>query len=202
MSARCSDLYRVTMLASLALFSAGHLLNPVTAFFSIALAALVASVPFLSRFRSRRFEQQTVPFREALASNWAYGRWLLATALLYPLSVQIQIFVLAGSVGLSAAGILRAVQLPSVAMTQAIAAIGMLELPALAHAFGTGDLHALQKKGNRITLLLMLVATGYEVVLLFANQSIEHVLYGGKFTSDCWLIAGFGAAPVFAAFLT
>lgn len=197
-----SAAYLVIVLGAMTSFKVLWHLSAFTAFSSMAIAACGASSFFLFRLAVKRSTGPQIEAREVLRDNWNYGRWTLATALLYPISVQIQVFAVAGLLGLDAAGTLRALQLPSVAMMQCIAAIGTLELPALALAFGSGHLEIVRRRGNWITTLLMLVAVVYEIVLMLGNRMIDHFLYAGKFNSDVWLIAAFGLTPILTAFVT
>ncbi len=63
------------------------------------------------------------PWKTVAAENWNYGRWLVASAVLYPLSSQAQTYLAAGIMGLGAAGILRAMQIPALVMTQIVMAM-------------------------------------------------------------------------------
>jgi len=201
-AALSSGLYTGTAVGCVvALHAFGHLTS-VTAFAALAAAAMVGSVRFLVGVRRETAQYAAIATYEVVRTNWNYGRWLLTSALLYPVSVQIQVFVAAGSLGLGAAGVLRAVQLPSIAMTQAIAAIGTLELPALSFAFGSGDLPLVRRRATQVTGTLVLLALAYEAVLILANHRIERLLYDGKFSDNAWLMASFGIAPVFSAYLT
>src|SRR5690242_1788571 len=82
--------------------------------------------------------QLAMSWRAVLHENWKYGRWLVASAALFSVAAQTQIFLIPVFLGLGAAGILRAMQIPALVMTQIVAAIGLLVLPALAHDFGQG----------------------------------------------------------------
>src|SRR5258708_7342476 len=68
-------------------------------------------------------------WRKVLLENWHYGRLLVASTALFSVFSQAQIFLVGAVLGLGAAGVLRAMQLPSLLMTQVVIAAGLLILP-------------------------------------------------------------------------
>ncbi len=197
-----SGLYLLTVLASLFVSYELAVLNPFSAFCCMAAGAVVGSIPFVVGIRHSVQRSERVSWARVLAENWRYGRWLLATAVLFPIATQVQVFLIGGLVGLQAAGVLRAVQLPSLVMAQAIVAIGTLELPMMASLFGAGNVARVCKKGMAVTISLTALACAYELILFVGAKRIEHLLYAGKFAGEAWLIAAFGLTPILSALVT
>jgi O-antigen/teichoic acid export membrane protein len=115
---------------------------------------------------------------------------------------QIQTFLLAGLLNLEAAGAFRAMQNFMLPMAQAVIAIAILGLPALAYDYGRGDLPSLRQKGLFITIALTGIAITYEILIWALAAPMERWFYGGKYASYAWLIPLLGLIPVFTAMAT
>lgn len=136
------------------------------------------------------------PWKQILRENWTYGRWLVASTALFSVASQTQTYLAAALLGLGAAGVLRAMQIPSLVMTQLVTAISLLLLPAMAYEFGLGQMDRLRRKAVFASVVLSTIAIVYTAVLGIFAKSIENVMYGGKFASSAWLIPVLGLVPV------
>jgi len=139
-------------------------------------------------------------WREAILENWKYGRWLIASWMLLAASSQAQTYIVAGLMGLGAAGILRALQIPSLVMTQIVTAFGLMMLPSMATEFGLGHIDALRKKAMLTTGFLTVLSLANAALLWVSAKPIEHLLYGGRYSSYAWLIPALALVPVLTGF--
>ncbi len=198
-----SAAYFVFVLVGLFALHQSGWLNPFWAFLLIAGASVVPVLLLLWRLDLfGGAPADPCPWKQVLRENWNYGRWLVASTTLFSMASQTQTYLAAAFLGLSAAGILRAMQVPSLAMTQIVAAVGLLLLPTMSSDFGLGRSHQLRKKALLATVSLTAMAAAFAAVLwAFAGQ-IEHLLFGGKFAADAWLIPILGLVPVCAALAT
>jgi O-antigen/teichoic acid export membrane protein len=175
------------------LFMLGHfgLLGSFTAFLLMGCGSVLAAGLLLWRLgvlKSEAAMEPLVLWRAALRENWTYGRWLAGSAVLYSISSQTQTFLVAAYLGLGAAGILRAMLLPSLVMNQIVTAIGLLFLPAFSRDFGRGSIGRIRHKAMLVSAGLVVVALCFVAALaLFAGPS-EHLLFGGKYANYAWLI--------------
>jgi len=140
------------------------------------------------------------PLKRVLRENWNYGRWLVAGTVLFSAASQTQTYIAAAVIGLSAAGILRAMQIPSLLMTQVITAVGLLVLPAMSFEYAHQRVTRFKQKALMTTLVLTAISLTYLVILAGFAGPIEHILYGGRFSASAWLIPVFGLIPVFTGF--
>jgi O-antigen/teichoic acid export membrane protein len=179
------------------------LLNAFSAFLLMAFASIPAAVVLLWRLGVMGKKLATsVPWKQVLTENWTYGRWLVASTVLFTIGSQIQTYFAAAFLGLEAAGILRAMQIPSLVMAQIVTAVGLMALPAMAQDFGLGEIDRLRKKAVLATLSLTGVALVYVGILAICAAPLNRALFGGKFSSNSWLIPVLGLVPVFTAFAT
>ena len=140
-------------------------------------------------------------WRQVLRENWIYGRWLVGSTVLNSVSTQIQMFLVASTVGLAAAGVLRAMQIPALIMVQVIAATGLLVLPAFSYDFGSGSVSRMRHKATLVSLGLFIATVSFAGLLaLFASRA-ERLVFGGKYAEHAWLMpllvlvpAAFGAS--------
>jgi O-antigen/teichoic acid export membrane protein len=195
--------YLVSILLGLWFLRSKDLLDVFSAFLLMAAASIPAAVVLLLQLHVIGGKlPRPVSWKQVLAENWRYGRWLVASAVLFTITSQVQTYAAAGFLGLEAAGILRAMQIPSLLMTQIVTAVGLMTLPAMAQDFGVGLIDRLRKKAAICALALTAMAVSYALLLAIFAKPLEHILYGGKFASVSWLIPVLGLVPVFTAFAT
>lgn len=175
-------------------------LTPATAFVLMAVASLLSSVFVVGRMSlsiSLLLRGGSLSLVEMLRQNWSYGHWLVLITALSWLLVQAQTFLTAGFLELSAAGALRAMQLPSLVISQLIAAMTLLLLPSMSHELGRRDLARLHQKAILSTIALSVFGLAFVAVLYFFYGPVEELLFGGKYASSGWLMPVLALAPLF-----
>jgi O-antigen/teichoic acid export membrane protein len=178
-------------------------LNPVSAFLLMATASIPAALVLLWQLGvMRETSFDACPWRHVLRENWNYGRWLVGSTILNSAASQTQTYLTAVFVGLGAAGILRAMQIPSLIMTQIIIAVGLLVLPTMSSDFGRGRIPQLRRKAVLCTIFLTALALAFAFVLGLFARPIESLLYGGRFSTSAWLIPILALVPVCTGFTT
>lgn len=175
-------------------------LSSTAAFLLVAAASVLAVLAPLRQLGLLRITGRAAsPWKKVAAENWNYGRWLMASTTLFSLGNQAQTYLAAALIGLGAAGVLRAMQIPALAMTQIIAATSLLVLPAMSYEFGRGRTRALKKMAIFSTLAVTGLAVTYALLLAAFAKPLEHILFRGKFADVAWLIPVLGLVPVCAA---
>jgi O-antigen/teichoic acid export membrane protein len=187
------------------LFALAHFgwLGSFTAFALMGSGSVLASGLLLWRLGLLKREAAMHPrlsWRMALRENWTYGRWLTLTTLLSWTTVQVQTFLAASILGLATAGALRAIQLPSLAMTQVIAATTLLVIPSMSQELGNGNVARLRKKAIITSVCLTALGIVFVTGLFLFAAPLEKLLFGGKYASSAWLIPVLGLVPVFTGF--
>jgi O-antigen/teichoic acid export membrane protein len=178
--------------------SFGHL-GSFTAFLLMGLGSTFAALLLLWRLdllKSAAEGESHGSWLAAFSENWTYGRWLVGSAVLYSISSQMQMFLVAGILGLGTAGVLRAMQLPSLLMTQVITATGLLFLPVLSRDFGGSSIMALRHKAAMLNVGLCLVAVFFASFLVLCSRWSEHLLFDGKYAAFAWLMPVLALVPV------
>ena len=188
------------LFVAVGLFVLGHYgrLDSITAFLLMGTGSTFAASLLLWQLGLWKHKPDTalsVSWREALRENWAYGRWLVGSAVLFAVSSQTQTLLAAGILGLGAAGILRAMQIPSLAMVQIITAAGLLVLPSFSYDFGRGRAEQLRHKAMIVSLGLAIVALCFAATLALLAGRAEHLLFGGKYAAYAWLMPVLALVP-------
>jgi hypothetical protein len=188
-------------LAVAGLFLLGHFdrLNSFTAFVIMGCGSLISVVwPLLRLGLLNRWDDGApgISWRAVSRENWEYGRWLVGSTVLYSVSSQFQMFLVAGMLGLGAAGVLRAVQIPSLMMTQVVMSTGPLFLPAFASEFGRGAAKRIQHKALIVSVGLGGAALCFAALLAVFAGRIEHILFGGKYGPYAMLMPLLALVPV------
>jgi O-antigen/teichoic acid export membrane protein len=181
-----------------------HVRGRVTPASALVLVAFASAVAVLLPLQQIRVigggAPNRVPWTKVALENWNYGRWLVGSTTLFSITSQAQTYLVAAFLGLGAAGVLRAMQVPALVMAQIVTAVSLLALPSMSYEFGAGRIDRLMKKAVLASSFLTLMAVGYVALLGVFAKPIEQAFYGGKFASEAWLIPVLGLVPVFTGF--
>jgi O-antigen/teichoic acid export membrane protein len=170
-------------------------LSPFSAFLLTGSSSFLAA-SFVLRRLGMTWSAPQVSWSIALQENWSYGRWLAGSAVLYSLSAQTQTFLAASVLGLGAAGVLRAMQLPALVITQVVTAAGLLVLPTLSRDFARGSVENIRQKVLLVSTGLAGTAVCFAGVVMLVAGRVEHVLFAGKYASFAWLMPVLALMPV------
>ncbi len=188
--------FLLTLFGMLVLHSRS-VLSPATAFLVMGSAGLLsAALPMRQLGMLGAKTDDQCSWKAVAKENWNYGRWLVLSTSLFSVAAQIQTYLAAGFLGLGAAGVLRAMQVPSLVMTQIVTAVGLLILPSMSREFGLGQLARLRRKAVLASAFLTLLSLGYAAALWLLAVPIEHLLYGGRYSLYARLIPILGLVPV------
>lgn len=170
-----------------------HRLDRATPFLTFLLmggASLVASGVLLARiglFRGPQW-QGGITWRVILRENWTYGRWLVGGTVLSSIVSQAQVFFVSALLGLGAAGVLRAMQLPALMVTQVSTATGFLILPVFAYDVGAGTMQRMREKAILVSLGISTFALILGALTWAFAGPLERALFSGKYASYAWLM--------------
>ena len=140
-------------------------------------------------------DERRITWTSALRENWAYGRWLVGSTILYSVSGQVQMILAAAFLGLSAAGILRAMMLPAAAITQVVTAAGLLVMPGFSYDFGRGLAGRMRQKAMILSVVLCGAGICFSVALWLVAGRAEHLLFGAKYAAYAWLMPMLSLVP-------
>lgn len=174
-------------------------LGAFTAFLLMASGGLLAAAILAGQLGLWSRESSTEPpvtWRTALRENWSYGRWLVGGAVLFSVSSQVQMFLVAGALGLGAAGVLRAMQIPSLMMNQVVVATGLLILPTLSRDFGRGAISAMRHKALLASVALTGATLCFAALITLEAPRVGHLFYGAKYVADVRLMPILALIPV------
>jgi len=195
-----SGSYVVFVLSGLFLLRHFESVDPLSAFGLMSIGSLVSAWVLWHRLGLAEtpvpVDLESLSWREVARENWSYGRWLVGSTALNSVSTQAQMFLAATSLGLGAAGVLRAMQIPSLVMTHILSATGLLILPAFSYDFGNGFITRLRRKATLASVGLAAGTLAFTAVLAGIAPRTEHLLYGGKYAEYAWLIPLLTLVPV------
>lgn len=186
-----SAAYLLLIVVGLAALRYSGKVSPLSAFLLMGGSSLVATWILFHQLGLRVTSgagEERLCWRAVLRENWTYGRWLVGSTVLWSIASQTQMFLVAALLGLGAAGILRAMQLPSLVMTQIVMATGLLIIHAFSYDFGRGRIKELRRKAGLVSLGISGVALAYAVLLMVVSTRLEHILFGGKYAGYAWLM--------------
>ncbi|HKE09860.1 MAG TPA: glycosyltransferase [Candidatus Acidoferrum sp.] len=198
-----SGLYLVLVLAGAVLLRRSLALSSFNVFLWSGAASLVSSAVLLGRLGLYRGAERSLPalsWGDVLLENWRYGRWLMGSTILFSAGNQIQMMIVAGMLGLGVAGVLRAMQIPSLVMTQVVTAAGLLVLPTLSHDYGRSRVLHLRDKAIVVSLVLGMSALVFAGALAFFAKPLERLLFDGRYAGDAQWMAVLALIPAMNGF--
>jgi O-antigen/teichoic acid export membrane protein len=194
-----SGFYMCFVLSGLFLLHHFHHISPLTAFGLMSTGSVFSALVLWHKVDLKEtqgpLDQRRVMWRQVARENWNYGRWLVGSTALSSVSTQAQMFLVASTLGLGAAGVLRAMQIPALVMTHILSATGLLILPAFSYDFGNGSITRLQHKATLVSLGLAGGTVAFATVLALIAQRTEYLLYGGKYSEYAWLMPVLALVP-------
>ena len=167
------------------------LLGPFTAFILMGSGSFLASMFLLLQLGLQKedlVQSSSTLWREVWLENWNYGRWLVGSTILSSIVSQAQVFFVSALLGLGAAGVLRAMQLPALMMTQVSTAAGFLILPVFAYDVRAGAIRKLRQKAILVSLGISAFAATLGAVTWALRGPLERILFSGKYASYAWLM--------------
>jgi O-antigen/teichoic acid export membrane protein len=201
LAATSSLLYCLILIALMLIARKSGHLTAGTSFVAMAVASVLAGMFSLVRLKVGLVLGGVT--REAvtqlLREHWSFGKWILPSALLFPLMFQVQLFATGALMGLPAAGVLRALQNPIMPAIQIVSALGLLAITPLARSFGEGRTEETYRRGWNCTCAMILVASAYELVLLLTGSLWDTLLYKGRYAGWEGLMPILGLVPVATA---
>jgi O-antigen/teichoic acid export membrane protein len=194
-----SGFYLCFVISGLFLLRYFHQIGPLTAFGLMSAGSVFSAWVLWQKLGLKEeqgpLDQRRVMWRQVARENWNYGRWLVGSTALNSVSTQAQMFLVASTLGLGAAGVLRAMQIPALAMTHILSATGLLILPAFSYDFGNGSITRLRHKAMLVSFGLAGGTVAFAAALAAVAQRTEHILYGGKYGEYAWLMPVLALVP-------
>ena len=197
--------YCAVMAAAVWALNRAGQLTVFTAFVATAVASIAGVFAALARFRigvhtmvNTAHRSACATFREVVADHWRYGRWAIASAAIGWFPAQVYYALLpAWGMGLEASAGLRALTNFVMPVLQAIAALNMLLLPALARDRREGGL---KRMNSTMLLFLAVFCAGcavYLAVLWIFRAQVFQIFYGGRYSQYAgWPLLLAGALPI------
>jgi O-antigen/teichoic acid export membrane protein len=195
-----SVVYTLSLTVLTILFHQLNLLSSPAAIFITAIASLLSGLYLLLIFQIRSLYPSIASFTAVITENWNFGKWLITSSIFIAFASQAQIWISAKLLGLSAAGMLRALQIIVQPMMLTITALTAVATPTLSLAFSKGDFESFNRRVVFLSLALLTLAIIFEAFLLIFSIPIEKLIYGGKFSTHAFLLPIWGTIPLCLAY--
>ena len=190
-AARSAALYALVVFVLLIVAARLHWLSPLTAFLVQAIAAFAASVLLIVAIRPQlRVPTLNASLRSVVRQHWEYGRWVVATGLVYWLAGAGGAYyvLVAALLRMEDVAALRALQNFVQPVYQFITAMSLLVLPWAAARFAERGRAGFPRAIKGITLLFGAVAAAYLLVLVVFGDRLVGALYEGKYSHSAHLL--------------
>jgi O-antigen/teichoic acid export membrane protein len=159
-------------------------LSPVTAFFVMGGAAILANLSLFLRQRlSSGREGDTPSMSSVLNDHWRYGRWAMASAAVAWLPENVYYLVLPMRAGLESVAALRALINLINPVTHTLTALAAVLIPTLVGRVNAGGIPYLRRTVSYLLLIAIPAPFAYWAFLLFGRNLLFHFLYGGNYSS-------------------
>lgn len=196
-----SSTYAVILFACLFIGCKKQWLSPFSAFLFMALASLIASLLFWSFLRVATndilWHRVKGVINKIAVENWNYGRWVMGSAFVNWLSIVVYLPMVGIVVGLSQAGVFRAMENLVLPGQRIFVAMGILLLPWLSRQRVTYGKEYIGKKIIIFMGLNVLFSIGYVAGLIIFREWVVEILYGqGYYMKFLWLLPYLGVVMV------
>jgi O-antigen/teichoic acid export membrane protein len=176
-----ASVYCLVVIGLLSLVKSVRWLSTFTAFLIQSLAATAAAIVLLAFLRPR-LNSASGPFSSAVVrQHWQYGRWVVATVIVYWLSGNAYYVIVAAFLQMRDVAALRALQNFSLPFGQFLTAIGLLVLPWASARFAEEGRAGFRRRVRQITLLFTGMASVYYAFLWLFGGRLMGFLYAGRY---------------------
>ncbi len=197
------SLFLLSLVTTSFLFSS---LSASTAFFSIGISSVVGGlVGWLWYRKKKRYEVReadcSLPSRSLpLARHWSYGKWPLATNLVFWGSTDVYLLLVGVFVGLDALGAFRAIQILFMPLTQVLTALGNLLQPEIAIRRVDRNEMVFLRTIKKMTIMIITLSVIYVLAMSYWGSAAVRFLYGSSvFSEYLWLLPGLAVITVSGA---
>ncbi len=175
-------------------------LSGLSAILATAMAGALSGAFLFLAFRRQNAHSPIGSFSAVMMQNWHFGKWLIISSIFIAFASQMQIWISANLLGVSASGTLRALQVVIQPMMLTITALTALATPVLSLEYSQGNFVNFRQKIRFLILALLIAGILFEVFLLAFSSSIEVFIYGGKFSAYAVLLPIWGIIPLSMAY--
>ena len=191
-------IYSALVLTGLFIVYKHALLSTFVAFLLIAVGALVTGTVLMFVLRRGLSANGPAPaFAETWHKHWRYGRWALAACVAGWLPSYIYYPLLSAFSGMAQSGQLKALMNLTMPFEQTKGALLMLALPfaaGVAHRDGIAGARVLNRT---LTILSILAATAYWVVIIPLHKPVFHLLYSNRYMEVAYLLPALALGQIF-----
>jgi O-antigen/teichoic acid export membrane protein len=124
-----------------------------------------------------------------LKMNWAFGKWVFASGLLWAACTNLYPWLLAASHGAASAGVFAACAGVVSAGNPALLGIQNFVGPKIAHEYAAGGLHALRRLTFKISGLIAIPISALTIILLLWGDRFVGLLYGHQYAGNRLIIS-------------
>lgn len=195
-----SLVYGLILLILTFLFNEWKLITSQSAIFAMILASFISSLYFSIKYKIYDYKHLNEPLMVLLTRNWEIGKWLVFSGFFISFASQIQVWLAGAYFGLASSGIIRAFQVITQPVMLVITALTALVVPILTLDFSLANYPLYHRKLQLLSFSLLTVAIIFEAFLLIFNVQIVRLVYGGKFSSEAYLLPIWGIIPIILAY--
>lgn len=198
LSFQSSAIYGVLLLSGVLILRESKFFNVFTIFIWMGVSASIGTFLFTLKRIFRRGTRQLI-FLDIVGNHLSFGKWIALATVLTFVSGHIQIFIVAGEIGLEGAGVLRAMNNFFLPMSHIINAISSLGLSSFARDFTKGDYVSMRNKGLMISIILFLMSLVFELLIILFTVPVGWIVYQNKYINYNGLTIFMGFIPIFTA---
>ncbi len=159
----------------------------------------ILSVVLIPKRRDRTLNPVNFKIEKLVKENFHFGKWVMTGGILYIGAGQIQTFTLAHVGGFEGVAIFRAMYNFFLPMALTVTAVSTLVMPYLSRDFGKNNKKVLIRKGLGMTVVLSGISLLYIVILALSIETLERVLYSGKYGHYVHIGMILSLVPLFTA---
>ncbi len=187
-----SLLYAILLITFIICLKKINLISSFSSFIIMALASLLTVLAFWPRTKNS-LHNQTFASRKQIQiivkENYAYGKWVILTAIFYSISTFLYPPLIAYFLSLNETGLLKAMQNLVLPLQQTLTAFSLLFLPWLTRKKIESGTLLIFHRVNQLGILYLLITGVYlTLLIIFGDQILRLVYQSAQLDSYIWVL--------------
>jgi len=195
-----STLYFISILVGVLYLVEANILSGMASFILLSIGWVIVSPIFFRKYSVRKYNGEFIKaYPDYWSKHWRYSRWVLATAVVYPLITQGYYWITAGMLSVESVAQLKAVQNIVLPINLFFISISLLALPRMSLVYQNELLDGLLPLLKKLLFVLVGSAVVFMFSIWLVGRELLSLIYDDKYNASFELLYIISLVPIFFA---